>query len=159
EQYYRSDLATEAVRAIEGIPLSNEDERNAYNRVLLHYALQFGDLDQVPALAARLHMSTSERLFLGHPSTNLITFGLHYAGCLREAEEIALAAFHEAERTGSRTLAHWYACALAEWRLDEGNLVESKQWLSTADELQGQLRHPHFTAGGIAVRIRIALLE
>lgn len=68
-------------------------------------------------------------------------------------------AFQEAELMGSRTVAHWCACALAEWSLDERKINEARQWLAVADRFHRAFKQPDFFGGRMASWIRVALFE
>ena len=160
-QQYRGELAADAATAIEGITPTNELESMSQVFFNLLYALQFGDISRVVTLADILRRCAAN-VGLQGMDKNLapdIAFALHYAGLAADSEESMLEAFSDAHRLGSRTRAHWCACALAEWRLDEGNLETAKKWLSIADEIQRVLPHQYFTSGHLASWIRLALLE
>lgn len=161
EQCFRPDLAAEAARAVESLRPANEREHVAHAFFHLHYAVKFGDLDRVVQLAAELQERDAGGTYrLTHrPFMAEVAFALHYAGRVMEADDLMLKTLGEARRLGYRTEVQWCACALAEWRIDEGDTGTARNWLDLADDIRLQLPHESFTTGRVASWIRLALLE
>ena len=161
EYQYRADLAHEAASALRSIKSTDHSEELGCRWFDLHYSLQFGEVDRVLSLAPYLAARAADLTMWESQGSvaSQVAFALHYVGNSSHAEERMIDAFRDEERRGSRAAAHWCACALAEWRIDVGDLAGAKEWLTTADDLQRRLQHHAFKGGRVASWIRIAILE
>jgi hypothetical protein len=159
--HFRRDLAEEAASCVRGVRETTNEYLAGCERFEMHFALNFGDMTAVAGLAERfLHSPPGDVFGLSKESVGSeVAYALRGVGLLENAEALMAETFESAQKAGSRSVAHWCACAVAEWRIDDGHLQEAREWLSIADELQKRMTFRDFTGGRSASWIRIALLE